>query len=386
MASECEITIEDGKEVVVDPDGVEHALGLLPDPNPPRLRSYSEYLESQGKEIPSREKLIDYIESDVYKNEVGGAAHYDSSWTKDQNGWGKCASSAGTYAVEKARHRSGQERIELSDDYLYSLVNGGRDRGSSLGENLKQIMRGGIATRRTVPEGDIYRRRYDTSVADKEALRFRGHEGYAINTELEAVVACVTGEAFVFAIHVGRNWKRFDSRGVLIGDRGMGNHSEHADHVRYNRQEGRFEFRGHSSHGTRQGEGGFYWCLWDKHLNSVHRSHQKYVIPNAVLDPLGDSPFGDGQDSDDRDDTPLDGPKLTVTSNEFCSWCKTWNEKDRPILLEAGVQIRAGHVDGSGVPRFRLEAGGQAKEKIGYWEADEILQAVAELSSAVIYS
>jgi hypothetical protein len=380
MSSDCEILNEDGKEVIVSPDGVRHALGLMPDPNPPRLRSYANTVES----LPSRQRLIEIVESDEYQNNVGGAAHYDSTWTKNQNGWGKCASSAGTYLEEKARYRGGQARIELSDDYLYSLVNGGRDRGSTLGENLRAIMTRGIASRRVVAEGKIYRGRYDNAQADKDALRFRGHEGIGINSEHEAVACLAAGGAFAYAVHVGRNWKRFDSRGVLIGDRGMGNHSEHADHVRYNRQTGQFEFRGHSSHGTSQGDGGFYWCLWDKHLDSVHSSHQKYTIPNAIQDPLGDSPFRDGQDFDDNPE-PISSIKLTVTSSEFCHWCKIWNEKDRPILQDAGVSIQAGDVPGNGVPRFRLEVGGISKEKVGYWEADAILRQVAELKTQAIY-
>ena len=165
----------------------------------------------------------------------------------------------------------------------------------------------------------------------------------------------------------------------------MGNHSEHADHVRYNRQSGQFEFRGHSSHGTSQGEGGFYWCLWGKHLDSVHSSHQKYTIPNAIADPLGDSPFRDGEQFDDQQDQDADAPTITVKSNEFCSWCKKWNQNDRPVLLDAGFVIRAGEVPGSGVPRFRLEVAGQSKENVGYWSADEIMREVADMKTRATY-
>jgi len=377
--SECEIVIEDGKEVIYGPGGERHALGLVPDLDPPRLGTYASTLQS----LPSRSELIKIIESDEYQKNVGGMAHYDSSWTKNQNGWGKCASSAGTYLIEKARYRGGQPRIELSDDYLYSLVNGGRDMGSGLGENLRAVMTKGIASRAVVAEGKIFRGRYDKSKADKDALRFLGHEGIGINSEHEAVACLAAGHAFAYAIHVGRNWKRFDSRGVLVGDRGMGNHSEHADHVRYNRQTGQFEFRGHSSHGRSQGEGGFYWCLWDKHLDSVHKSHQKWMIPNVIQDPLGDSPLANGQsNNDDVSPEPIASATITVESSEFCSWCKIWNEKDRPRLQDAGVVIRAGDVPGSGVPRFRIDVGSQSQTKVGYWEADDILRTIGQMQSA----
>jgi len=378
--SNCEIIITEGKEAVVTPDGAVHCLGLLPDPNPPRLMTFTQSLGS----IPSRAELIDLVESQEYQKSVGGLAHYDSTWTKNQNGWGKCASSAATYAVEKARHINGQPRVELSDDYLYSLVNGGKDQGSTLSANLQAIGTKGIATRRMVKEGQIFRRSYKTAEADKEALRFRSHEGFATPTEQDTVAALLSGKPVVIAIHVGRNWRNFDRDGVLIGDRGPGNHSEHLDHVRYNRQKGRFEFREHSSHGTGQGEGGFFWVTWSQHLATVHSSHVFYAVPNAIQDPFGLSPFSEGESFDDEP-APISSGRLVVASNEFCGWCKRWNEKDRPVLMEAGVEIVAGDVAGSGVPRFRLEVGGRTIEKIGYWEAAAILREIANLNTAITY-
>lgn len=378
--SNCEIIQKEGKEAVVSPDGEVHCLGLLPDPNPPQLMTIGRLFG----ELPSRSELIDLVESQEYQKSVGGLAHYDSTWTKNQNGWGKCASSAATYAVEKARHIAGQPRVELSDDYLYSLVNGGRDQGSTLSANLAAITQKGIATRRTVREGQITRRAYDTAKADKEALRFRAHEGFATPTEQDVVAALLAGKPVVIAIHVGRNWRNFDRDGVLIGDQGPGNHSEHLDHVRYNRQKSRFEFREHSSHGTSQGEGGFFWVTWSQHLATVHSSHVFYAVPNAIQDPFGLSPFSQGEEMDD-DSAPVAKARVVVASNEFCSWCKRWNERDRPVLLEAGIDIVAGSVAGSGVPRFRLEVGEKAIERVGYWEAAAILREIANLQSSILF-
>jgi hypothetical protein len=274
----------------------------------------------------------------------------------------------------------------LSDDYLYSLVNGGKDQGSTLSENLRAITQRGIATRATVKEGQIYRRMYSADKADREALRFRAHEGYATPSEQEVVASLISGKPVVIAIHVGRNWKNFDRDGVLIGDRGPGNHSEHLDHVRYNRQKGRFEFREHSSHGTSQGDGGFFWVTWDQHLATVHSSHVFYAVPSAIQDPLGRSPIGDNQSQDDMDDSsPIVSARLVVASSEFCGWCKKWNEIDRPKLQAAGVDIVAGDVDGSGFPRFRLEVGSKSVSKIGYWEFDAILRQIANMKASIAY-
>ena len=374
----CELIIEDGKDAIITKDGVRICLGLLPDPNPPQLMTFGQHVGS----LPSRTELVRIVESEEYQKNVGGKAHYDKTWTKFQNGWGKCASSAATYAEEKTRYSGGQPRVELSDDYLYSLVNDGRDQGSTLGENLRAITQRGIATRRTVKEGQIFRNMYNTAVADKEALRFRAHEGFATPSEQEVVAALATGKPVVIAIHVGRNWQNFDKDGVLIGDRGPGNHSEHLDHVRYNRQKGRFEFREHSSHGTSQGDGGFFWVTWEQHLATVHPSHTFYAVPNAIQDPFGISPHSEGSDEQHDDPKPAPSARIVVASNEFCSWCKRWNERDRPVLQRAEVEIVAGNVAGSGVPRFRLEVGDKFEEKIGYWEADAILKRIADFKLA----
>jgi hypothetical protein len=373
--SKCDIVIKDGKEAVVSPDGTVHCLGLLPDPNPPRLMSFGQLVGG----LPSRSELIDIVESEEYQKNVGGMAHFGSDLTKNQNGWGKCASSAATYAVEKARYRGGQPFVPLSDDYLYSLCNDGVDKGGTLGENLRAATERGIATRKTVKEGQIFRNMYNTAVADKEALRFRAHEGFGTPSEQEVVAALASGKPVVIAIHVGRNWKNFDKDGVLIGDRGPGNHSEHLDHVRYNRRAGRFEFREHSSHGTSQGDGGFFWVTWAQHLATVHPSHTFYAVPTAVQDPFGISPFSEGDQFNNDDPKPVATAKIVVASNEFCSWCKRWNERDRPVLQKAEVEIVAGDVSGSGVPRFRLEVGNESMVKIGYWEADAILRQIADM-------
>lgn len=371
----CETYIEQGVEYI-EADGRKHALGLNPDTEPVIARSLSAYLE-----IPSRSVMVARVESQDWSF---GQGLWDASWTKDQNGWGKCASSAATYVVEKARHMRGQRRVELSDDYLYSLVNDGRDQGSTLGENMRAITQRGIATRASVGHGDIFRRKYDTRKADKEALRFRAHEAFVTPGEQEVCAALLSRHCVVIAIHVGRNWQNFDSRGVLIGDRGPGNHSEHLDDIRYNRQAGRFEFRKHSSHGTRYGEGGFCWIHYG-HLSTVHGSHTKYAVPMAVDDPQGLSPFENDFIDDDEQDEPDDAPKLIVTSNEFCSWCKKWDQNDRARVASAGVEVVPGSVPGSGVPRFKLIVGGQEVVKVGYWPADQILSELARMRTAIQY-
>lgn len=367
----CEIYNESGVDYC-ESDGGRYALGLNPDRYRHEFRAMAE-----SREVIGRSEAIKIVESADFGF---GRHHFGPETTKDQNGYGKCASSAATYAVEKARHIRNQKPIALSDDYLYSLVNDGRDRGSTLGENMEAITSRGIATRATVGKGDIYRRKYNTSKADKEALRFRSWEAFVVNSEAEMITALINQIPVVVAIHVGRNWRRFDNDGVLIGDRGPGNHSEHCDDVRYNRRKERFEFRKHSSHSRSYGDGGFCWITWS-HVSTVHRSHQKYAVPGAIDDPLGENPF---QGEFNQDDEPVATARIVVESSNNCHWCTKWASEVAPRLKADGIDVQAGNVDGlqPGVPQFELFVGNQqSKKKRGFWSYQEIRNEIANLQT-----
>jgi len=372
----CEIYKNDGVEYC-ESDGGRYALGLNPETTPVVARSLSQYME-----LPSRETMIKLVESEDFSF---GQKLFGREWTKNQNGFGKCASSAATGALEKARYLRGQRNVPLSDDYLYSLVNDGRDRGSTLGENMRAISTRGIARRDLVGHGDIYRRNYNARKADADALRFRAHESFVTPGEQEVCAALISRIPVVIAIHVGRNWRNFDRDGVLIGDHGPGNHSEHLDDIRYSRQRGRFEFRKASSHGTSYGEDGYCWVYYSKHLETVHSSHTKYAVPSAIDDPMGQNPMGDEIIDDEQQDESLDKPKLIIASGEFCDWCKKWNREDRQRVVDAGVEVIPGDVPGELIPRYKLIVGDKERVKVGYWSAHEILSALANLRTTALY-
>lgn len=368
----CETYVEDGVEYIES--GAERfALGLNPD----------EYIpcRSLGEHIPilSETEIKRRVTERKFKF---GRDHFDGEWTFNQNGYGKCAASGATSGCEKANYIKTGKRVRLSDDYLYSRVNGNRDRGSTLSENRQQIMSGGICLRETVKPGEIYRRQYNTAKADKEALRFRAMECFTVNSAQEVWTALLNKCIVVIAIHVGRNWRRFDRNGVLIGDRGPGNHCEHLDDLRLNPDTGELEGRKASSHGLSYGEDGFCWVKpW--HFMTVHSSHQKYAIPTMHDDPLGDNPFNYGQINDD----PLPQAKLTVMSNRAtCHWCAKWEDNELSKVEALGIEVAKGSLPGRGIPRFRLDVGGRAVEHAGYWRVSEIERAIGELTADAVFS
>lgn len=354
------IIIRDGQEKVVV-DGEEYGLGL----QFPAAKVQAFPTLATMQPLLSFDEIRNIIESSDFEF---GRQYFDDSWLTNQKSYGSCASYAGASAASKARVIGGQDRVDLSGDYLYSLVNGGRDRGSMLDDNMRAIMARGIASAQTVPWGQVFRNRYNTEIADAEAKRFLGHELYAIPDEQSFATALAMRIPVVHAIHVGRRWRQQDGD-YLIGDDGPGNHSEHCDDIRYSRTRGQFEFRNGSSHNRP-----YFWVSWKDHFRTTSRYHQFYAVPSMRQDPQGDNP-----PSDSPSPAPETRVKLEVTSSPGCIWCTRWDAREKPLVLEAGYELVKANLPGSGVPRFRLTVNNATREKVGYWSFDEILLEAAQL-------
>lgn len=358
-ADEAKIVVSNGQEYVETADG-HYGLGL----QWPAVKTQIVPTLATMTPLLSIDEVKRIIEASDFKF---GREHFDDSWLTNQNGFGSCASYAGSSALAKARVLGGQARVDLSGDYLYSLVNGGRDAGSMLDRNMKAMMSQGVASKATVGLGGIYPRKYDKAKADAEARRFRGHELYAIPDEQSLATALALRIPTVIAIHVGGAWRKLDGD-VLVGNSGPGNHSEHLDDIRYNNQAGRFEFREGSSHARP-----YFWVYWSKHFAQTSRNHQFYAVPSALDDPQGDNPGGDTQPA------PVETVKLVRQSSSGCVWCDRWKQTEEPQVREANIELVDGNVPGSGVPRFTLQVGDKTENHVGFWSFDEIQQAVARL-------
>lgn len=286
--NDCRLINRDGLNKVVSSDGEELGLGLDLDPRGP-VAFCPPLIGSHVAQAMPTDAIRKQIDSELWEF---GQARFDRTWTTYQNGHGSCAGYAAASAVSKSRVMGGQTRIDLSGDYAYSHVNGGRDRGSALDRNMRSITKNGVATAATVPLGAIYRSKYDTRKADAEAKRFRAWDCFALSNQADLATALALRMVCVIAIHVGRRWRSF-SGDVLIGDDGPGNHSEHVDDIRYNARAGRFEFRKCTSHGRNYSDdGGYCWIHWG-HLETPNRYHKFYAVPAATQDPHGANPKWD---------------------------------------------------------------------------------------------
>lgn len=110
----------------------------------------------------------------------------------DQNGKGQCNASATGTAIEFGRFQSGQSYTYLSAGDLYSLINGGRDQGSTLEDGLSTAMNTGMAEVSLVPY--VWNGRVANSAAVKASrAKYRVTEAFL----------CPTFDAMASAVQQG---------------------------------------------------------------------------------------------------------------------------------------------------------------------------------------
>jgi hypothetical protein len=143
----------------------------------------------------------------------------------DQDGRGQCASSSACTLVEASYWMAGLSCPKLSAGDLYSRVNGGRDQGSMLEDNMEELLTNGVATAATVPyvwDG----RRHDTAAVKAERAKRKVVEVYVCPTFEATVSALQQG----FLCQVGLMWYNNYNPGSdgWLPSRGTGRPGGHA--------------------------------------------------------------------------------------------------------------------------------------------------------------
>ncbi len=119
----------------------------------------------------------------------------------DQDGIGQCASSSACTTVELAAYLRGIPYPKLSAGDLYSRVNGGRDNGSTLEDNLQELLTNGVAPASMVPY--VWDRRKHTDAATVAARKkYRVVEAYWCPSFDAMVSASLQG----FSVGTGLMW------------------------------------------------------------------------------------------------------------------------------------------------------------------------------------
>ena len=147
----------------------------------------------------------------------GGGLRKFMQFRENQNPFGSCgghgSSAALTAAINYQRARNLKEPIHLSPTFLYGLCNGGSDNGSSPDDLRQAILTDGCCLIDTVPEGQIYSKRYPTQ-AYTEAKRFKGDQLLVLSNFEEMASANLREQALFSGIFCGGNFNP-DSNGIM---------------------------------------------------------------------------------------------------------------------------------------------------------------------------
>lgn len=200
----------------IGPDGTRYKLGALP--STPAMKAGLPKYGASNPLFPATE----------WRPVVRRAYFGSEKWILNQGEISSCVGNGWAGGARRCRFLSGQEDVELSPGWIYSLLNGNRDEGAIISQGIKAMLEVGTVPFDLVGQKPFYQRQMPKEAKDI-AHNFRAFEIYQCTTWEETISALQSGYMAVFGTMVGRNFNRFDSYGVCGQDPGPGNHCVMAD-------------------------------------------------------------------------------------------------------------------------------------------------------------
>jgi hypothetical protein len=198
---------------------------------------------------------------------------------RNQGQHNSCAGYAAAQALTQTRVAVGLPYVQLSGEFIYSLCNGGRDRGAPTELTWQKMEEVGIAPESMVEHGSYLWRQMSES-ARKAAEGFKGWGCHRVDSLLELATAIINGFICVVVVHVSRSYRQLDSRGVRGRSPGRGNHAVIVNGIRIS-PTGKIEFLEWGSWGLENGIDGCAHITWDGHLEGPVQRHAFYAVSNA---------------------------------------------------------------------------------------------------------
>jgi hypothetical protein len=137
--------------------------------------------------------MHDDFVGDVFNIEVEG----DHSYVAEGIGVHNCASEASSGALITTRVAAGLPHITVNPYFVYHHVSGGRDQGSTIGDNLRFLREKGVVPESVYPRSRGWQARPPAEAYDA-ALGLRILEYYDIRTLDEVITALVKGFPVVY--------------------------------------------------------------------------------------------------------------------------------------------------------------------------------------------
>ncbi len=184
---------------------------------------------------------------------------------------------------------------QFSPSFLYNLVNGGRDVGSSFTDLFSVLLTRGVATLETMPYTTDLNRQPSRD-AFREATEFRARSYYRLEVDQhEAIrVNLAAGNPVLFGMNVNRQFMNY--QGGVFRDERAANLGGHAMCL-VGYDDDRNAYKLINSWGTRWGEEGFAWIDYDtfeRLTNEVWILEDRVATVDKVLPPR-DVRAGEGE-------------------------------------------------------------------------------------------
>jgi C1A family cysteine protease len=198
----------------------------------------------------------------------------------DQDGHGSCVGHGSCSAFQVAWSQERGTPEKFSANYLYSLVNGGRDQGAVVGDAMDALMQDGICLDSTVPEGNVIYTKQMPSTAKTEAARFRAQLTYRVSTFAEIMSAIQMKRGVSIGIEIGRNFNPA-SGGVLPKQSGGGGGHCLCLRLGAKKINGIWYAKGQNSWGGKWGDAGRFWM----ESSFFNGSTDHFVVIQPYYDP-----------------------------------------------------------------------------------------------------
>jgi hypothetical protein len=203
-------------------------------------------------------------------------------WIWSQGSVGSCNGQSQAGAVMRARHFRNLSYVKLSGSGLYAFMNDGRDRGSGLEEGRLLIETKGVPIAEGLEDNRFYLQRNIPQSNVQSMARFRC-QTYRVDNQDQLASGVAQDMMAVIAVTAGGKYSALDSNGIRGGGGGKGNHSVGCCDVFV--RGGRYLFDEFGSWDLRNGQGGYAYLTWDRHLSGPNEFHSFFLIHTVIDDP-----------------------------------------------------------------------------------------------------
>ncbi len=179
---------------------------------------------------------------------------------------------------------SGQQSFPFSPTYIYAWINGGVDRGSVVGDGLKELKERGTCFISQFGEDSLFTNQMSEE-AKTTASRFRVLDAFKINSWIELGTALMLGFPVVCGLAVGNNFSHLDSNGVApLPDVVAGGHC--LCNTGLKKINGEWVLETQNSWGELWGMNGFCYLHRDHFSPRYHFPFDVFAVASVQDDPI----------------------------------------------------------------------------------------------------